>query len=436
MALALAQFKGESMKRTALLLITDGQTGRDWARGCLDGWAGPAGVEVVPATVAQATGKDETVFAQASVVWLVMDQPEPGVVFELIGRAQDRSLAMMLTRRDEAQPAGAMHEEGVVLCGPGTERDVVRGMLGALLSQAPVLEDLAGELRVAGVQQTGLCDQIGKMDEELRLASQLQREFLPSHLPSTGEVAFHALWRPASYVSGDIYDVVRLDERHIGFFIADAVGHGVPAALMTMFIKRSLRTKEVDTKAENGYRLLEPSEALARLNKDMVERQSEQVRFATACYGLIDCQRLEVCFARAGHPYPMLLRADGRTESLEPEGGLLGVFPDETFEQTCLSLTAGDRLLLYSDGFEVAFPSVGEAETGAKRHLSTMRYAEEFLDLRHGPVEAALSRLGDKLDAQAGSLNQRDDLTVVCVAVGAKHANGAEVDEAVMAAAG
>ena len=56
---------------------------------------------------------------------------------------------------------------------------------------------------------------------------------------------FHTLFRPAGYVSGDLYDVARLDERRIGFYVADAVGHGMPAALLTMFIKHALVTKEV-----------------------------------------------------------------------------------------------------------------------------------------------------------------------------------------------
>ena len=62
-----------------------------------------------------------------------------------------------------------------------------------------------------------------RLDEELRLASKLQRDFLPRSLPEIGRVRFHTLFRPAGYVSGDLYDVARLDEKHVGFFVADAV---------------------------------------------------------------------------------------------------------------------------------------------------------------------------------------------------------------------
>src|SRR5207249_7672462 len=94
-----------------------------------------------------------------------------------------------------------------------------------------------------------------RVDEEMRLAARLQQDFLPKSLPQLGRVHFHALFRPAGYVSGDLYDVMRLDEKHIGFYMADAVGHGMPAALLTMFIKNALVTKQI---TDNGYRLLTP----------------------------------------------------------------------------------------------------------------------------------------------------------------------------------
>ena len=77
-----------------------------------------------------------------------------------------------------------------------------------------------------------------RLDEELRLAAKLQQDFLPKQLPQVGPIHFHSLFRPAGYVSGDLYDVMRLDEKRVGFFPVDAVGHGMPAALLTMFIKR------------------------------------------------------------------------------------------------------------------------------------------------------------------------------------------------------
>ena len=147
-----------------------------------------------------------------------------------------------------------------------------------------------------------------RLDEELRLAARLQQDFLPKILPQLRNVHFHTLFRPAGYVSGDLYDVTRLDEKRIGFYIADAVGHGMPAALLTMFIKHALVTKEI---VGNEYRLLEPGEALSKLNSALIEQNLSQAAFATALYGVIDVETLEVTIARAGHPNPLVLRKDG-----------------------------------------------------------------------------------------------------------------------------
>lgn len=406
-----------------IILIRDSDQGSDpaamEAQAILDRCPGCRDLTLEHLTMAQAMDESAPL-NPAGVAWIVIDHAEPRELYEVINLLQERHLPVMLTRRGETEPAGAMYQDGVVTCPPGTDPVTIGGMLQSLGSQVPVLRAMEAELKLLRAHEGGLCDQIGRIDEELRLAAQLQREFLPKDLPAIGDVDFRVLFRPASYVSGDIYDVIRLDERHIGFFLADAVGHGVPAALLTMFIKRSLVTKKIDSGSPRGYRLTEPSEALDKLNRDLVESQGAHVRFATACYGVIDCQTRQVCVARAGHPFPILLRDSGATETLEPEGGLLGVFPEETYEQVCFEMAAGDRLLLYSDGFEMAFPGTadsGAASNGTRRRVASTQYEAEFEDLRVGTVDEALQRLQCKLDGQTGSLNQRDDLTMLCMGV-------------------
>jgi sigma-B regulation protein RsbU (phosphoserine phosphatase) len=349
-----------------------------------------------------------------AAVWLDTCVASPSWLWDVIGAVAEAQVPTLLTRPSESRGGwGRRADDGIVTCPRDAEPAVLAATLGALLSQSPVVRAMRSEIKLLRAHQGGLADQIGRIDEELRLAAQLQREFLPTEMPRIDGVGFGVLWRPASYVSGDIYDVTRLDENNIGFFLADAVGHGVPAALMTVFIKRSLNFKRIDANNSQGYRLVNPGDALAQLNRDMIAQQNGQVRFATACCGVIDCASRTVRLARAGHPYPMILRRDGRREMIEADGGLLGVFEGEAFEQVEVPLEHGDRLLLYSDGFEMAFPEKGNPESG----VANTRYEDEFLDLRHGNAEAALDRLRKKLDQQAGSLNQRDDLTIVCLSV-------------------
>lgn len=350
----------------------------------------------------------------AGIVWIILDPDHTSQLDEAVAILQEQHISAVITGLPGEHALGATYGDGIVHAPLGTPPPFLCGMVRTLWNQSAVISNLHTEVDFLRAHQGGLCDQVQKMDEELRLAAQLQREFLPAKLPSINDVEFRVLFRPASYVSGDIYDVLRLDENHIGFFLADAVGHGVPAALMTMYIKRSLHTKEVDATSPKGYRIVPPDEALARLNKDMLDQQSgSKIRFATACYGVINCKTLKMTFARAGHPFPLLLKADGSTQWFEPEGAMLGVFPDEVFEVSTHQLEQGDRLLIYSDGFEMAFPEVHEKDTS----IANNQYTKEFEALAHGTLDEAIAHLESRLDLQAGSLNQRDDLTVVCLGV-------------------
>lgn len=332
--------------------------------------------------------------------------------YELLSQMQHARIPLVITADDAQGPAGSYLDEGTVSCPVGTDPDVAWAMLAGLLNMAPVLSTLGREVGMLQAHHSGMAGQIDKIDEELRMAVKIQREFLPKKLPAQEQLGFDVMWRPAGYVSGDIYDVIRLDEHHFGLFIADAVGHGVPAALMTIYIKQSIQTKVLTPGEAKGYRLVRPGEALAGLNKAMIEQDAGSASLGTAAYGIIDIRTQELTIARAGHPAPLLLRADGTTELIEPDGAMLGVFPDEQFEEQTFHLSSGDRFLIYSDGFEVAFPGCG----GSKR-LANEHFATEFEQLRNGSGEEALDFLRSRLDEQAGSLNQRDDLTVICTTV-------------------
>jgi phosphoserine phosphatase RsbU/P len=249
---------------------------------------------------------------------------------------------------------------------------------------------------------------MNRLDEELRLAARLQRDFLPKELPRVGPVKFNALFRPAGYVSGDLYDVFRLDETHVGFYLVDAIGHGVPAALLTMFLRTSLVSKEI---LPGGYRILPPGEALQRLNTAVAGQTFSQTTFATAVYGIIDTQTREVSLSRAGHPLPIRLRAaDGQTERLNCGGGaLLGVFPAEVFSTETIRLEPGDRLFIHSDGIDVVFPhDIGPEDRAWRNELTRMCGSD---------TPAILSQFSKYLDSQIGSLEPKDDLTVIVVEV-------------------
>lgn len=276
--------------------------------------------------------------------------------------------------------------------------------------------DLAGRLTTL-VQMRGSLDSLhrGLLDSrrtgesiaqryanQLRLASQVQREFLPTRLPQFGGVSFQAVFCPVDYVSGDIYDVHQLDEQHVGIALADATGHGMPAALLTVYIKRALRGKEI----ENGaYRILPPNEVLLRLNEDILDAALSECPFVAAIYAVLNLETREVTFARGGAPYPLLRKADGALQVLASEGSVVGVLPNSRFELLRVQLEPGDSLLFYSDGLErIVAPSASLRE--APQELALAAQAVEHADdelLRRGADDSGVWLPEHTGDGHAGA---------------------------------
>ena len=357
-------------------------------------------------TIQDALG-DPEILDQCRVAWLVLEQPQAIGLYELVSELQDRRVPAMLTRPGQRCLIASIFQEGVINAAPDAPPAIIAAVLRTLWNQAEVLRAMRTELAIVRLHNQGVTDQIDKIDQELRMAAQLQREFLPAHLPQQCGVEFDVLYRPASYVSGDIYDVTRPDDHHVGFFLADAVGHGVPAALMTFYIRSSLTLHDngaVDDTPDGAPdsaplieshdqspRIVAPDEAMSRLNRSIMRCEIDNARTATAVYALLDTDTNQLQLARAGHPYPLLLRPDGTIMRLGPEGAMLGVFEDENYELASFQVEPGDRLLFFSDGFEAVFPEIVGATS-----------MQELTPLLDGTVRQAVKQLADAMDRQTG----------------------------------
>ncbi len=282
--------------------------------------------------------------------------------------------------------------------------------LCALIARQKEIHRLQFDAVTAVRHSGGLSSEIDTMQEELQLAASVQREFLPRVLPSIGGIDSAALWRPASYVSGDLYNVIRLDEHHLGIFVIDAVGHGVPAALLTLIVSRGMQTKDI---TPNSYRILSPNESLSRINLDMLSRATRTTRFATAIYCIIDTRSHRLTVASAGHPAMLRMKRGGLCEPIETQGGLLGVFEDEVFSEATIDLEPGDKLLFYTDGFEQAFPELGHDPSAPR--LPNRRYLDVFNEFSQSATPSEfIAGINARLDEESSDFPQIDDLTLLC----------------------
>lgn len=208
-----------------------------------------------------------------------------------------------------------------------------------------------------------------QIDQELELARRIQMSFLPQSLPELPRLRFAVHYLLCGPVGGDFYDVFRLDEDHVGFYVADAMGHGVPASLLAIFVKKGVRAKEIFGKQ---YRLVPPPEVLQRLNRDLIEQALSEHPFITMVYVLLNFKDGTLTFARAGHPYPLYVPREGAPQLWQVAGSLLGVF-ETVFPAQTQRLQPGDKVLLYSDGidgahFEGQPPGVDSLVACAARH--------------------------------------------------------------------
>lgn len=280
----------------------------------------------------------------------------------------------------------------------------LQGRLAMVDRYHRLVRRLEGELHTMERLSKKLSEHFNEVDQEMQLAGRLQRDFLPNLNEPIANIEFSAIYRPASFVSGDIFDVFRIDEDHTGVYLADAVGHGMAASLLTMFIKRAIVPKRVEGES---YTIVEPNEVLAALNDALADEKLPSCQFVTGCYLLIDHRTNTLRYARGGHPYPILISRDGVQSELKSSGGLLGITKGEEFETCELKLQAGDKLILYTDGVELAFTEDGSGPPDTKA------FERLICDLKAHPGRSMLRQIEDILDRSADSSATSDDVTII-----------------------
>lgn len=242
----------------------------------------------------------------------------------------------------------------IILTGHGTFDDAVRAVqLGAfdfISKPLPVIDSLVVSVRNA-VRQRRLAQQRDKLNgqvqksnlrlrkqvqqlrqalrlltaqaetigEDLCRAELIQRAMLPSSVPDIPGYTVNAIYRPSRQVGGDLYDIVRLDDRHVAIYVADAAGHGVSAAMLAVLFKHRLPVVH-----EQPPQPMEPSDVLAAVNDGLLSEFSRPGLFVTAAYCLLDTQTGEIKIASAGHPPLMLRRKNGLIERIPHTGPCWG----------------------------------------------------------------------------------------------------------------
>lgn len=232
--------------------------------------------------------------------------------------------------------------------------DALAGSIAVALENARLYAQLRSQ--VEDLERAVLeHNQLIALRQELDIARDIQKSILPGVFPPFPErrdFDLFAAMLPAREVGGDFYDFFLVDERRLGFVVADVSGKGVPAALFMAVSRTLLRSVALQGVA--------PAECLKRVNELLCLENALEM-FVTVFYGVLDTATGEVEYANGGHNPPLLLRRSGAVEVVAPTGGIvLGAFPRVDYRAARVRLDAGDALYLYTDGVTEAARAGGD----------------------------------------------------------------------------
>ena len=232
--------------------------------------------------------------------------------------------------------------------------DALAGSIAVALENARLYAQLRSQ--VEDLERAVLeHNQLIALRQELDIARDIQKSILPGVFPPFPErrdFDLFAAMLPAREVGGDFYDFFLVDERRLGFVVADVSGKGVPAALFMAVSRTLLRSVALQGVA--------PAECLKRVNELLCLENALEM-FVTVFYGVLDTATGEVEYANGGHNPPLLLRRSGAVEVVAPTGGIvLGAFPRVDYRAARVRLDPGDALYLYTDGVTEAARAGGD----------------------------------------------------------------------------
>jgi sigma-B regulation protein RsbU (phosphoserine phosphatase) len=249
------------------------------------------------------------------------------------------------------------------------------------------------------------------MQHDLDEAAKIQRAWLPQSLPKIEGFQFAWCFTPCTELGGDSLNVIRLDEHHVGMYVLDVSGHGVPAALLSASIQRWLNEVPQqsclfvpDETSPNGYAIAPPAAVAAALNRRF---EAEHGKFCTLVYGVLDLRNRSIRYVTAGHPPPLRVGPGGAEVCPLASGMPIGVVEDAEYGEVRLDLRKGDKVLLYTDGATETANAADEMYD--ERHL--------LKDLADLSPEETLDDIMGKLRDWAGTDALEDDVTLLLVEI-------------------
>ncbi len=242
--------------------------------------------------------------------------------------------------------------------------------------------------------------QLDRLREELVLANKLQMANLPQAHAAQAlrpHLDLFATMRSAREVGGDFYDYFQLDPKRVVLMVGDASGKGIAAGMLVLVTRTLLRAHLLAG--------IDVAQSLGDCNR-LLAQDNPGGSFTTVFLSVVDVSSGVLTYSNAGHNPPLLRKTSGAIETLNQASGvMLGIMDEWTYQTHQVQLSAGDALLLYSDG-------VSEAHNTAKELFGSVRL-EQAYSLATGDAQTEVARLLECVDAFAAEAEQFDDITIL-----------------------
>ncbi|HEY5611791.1 MAG TPA: GAF domain-containing SpoIIE family protein phosphatase [Thermoanaerobaculia bacterium] len=237
-----------------------------------------------------------------------------------------------------------------------------------------------------------------RMQEQVRLAGEIQRRFLPETIPEVVGYELAGVNHQAQMVGGDYFDFIPMAETRMAICLGDVSEKGLPASLLMAYLQATIR---LVTMLEST-----PDIAMKRANQ-LIARSTSAEKFVTLFYSTLDWRSHRLAFCNAGHCAP--LRLSGREcQRLATRGIVLGVLDTYDYAAGSVELRVGDIVVMFSDG-------VSEALNDADEEFGEPLLLRVLAEHRGESASAIQSAVIDAVRAHAGKATQSDDITLVVI---------------------
>jgi sigma-B regulation protein RsbU (phosphoserine phosphatase) len=224
----------------------------------------------------------------------------------------------------------------------------VRNPDGEIYAAVEVFRDITREKKL----EKELITTNKKMKNDLDFSRKLQQKILPKK-GICGNFEIDYLYEASEALSGDMFDVYKIDDRYTGIYVSDVVGHGVTASMMTMFIRQTMRG------IQDYY--INPNKVIKELHRRFLQLQLDDDKYFTIFYGILNNIDNTFTYVNGGHNCIPFLVSQNKVELLKTSGfPISSLFNKVDYEECTVKIEEGDYLILYTDGILEAKSRVGE----------------------------------------------------------------------------